>query len=101
MDPVDLLKDLVAIPSVNPMGRDLSGPEFLEARVSDYLEGVIRKLGVRYQRIEVAPGRANVIARFDSPNSTTTLLLDAHQDTVPTDGFADPFNPVIRDGKLG
>ena len=100
MDPVDLLKDLVAIPSVNPMGRDLSGPEFLEGRVSDYLEEVFRKLGVRYQRIEVAPGRANVIARLDSPNAKTTVLLDAHQDTVPTDGFPDPFNPVIRDGKL-
>ncbi len=100
MDPVDLLKDLVAIPSVNPMGRDLSGPEFLEGRVSDYLEGVFRKLGARYQRIEVAPGRANVIARLDSPNAKTTVLLDAHQDTVPTDGFPDPFNPVIRDGKL-
>ena len=67
MDPVDLLKDLIAIPSVNPMGRDLSGPEFLEGRVSDYLEGVLRKLGVRYQRIEVAPSRANVIARFGRP----------------------------------
>ena len=100
MDPVDLLKDLVAIPSVNPMGRDLSGPEFLEGRVSDYLEGVFQSLGVKYQRIEVVPGRANLIARFDSPNAKTTVLLDAHQDTVPTDGFADPFNPVIRDGKL-
>ena len=100
MDPVELLKDLVAIPSVNPMGRDLSGPEFLEGRVSDYLEGVFQSLGVKYQRIEVVPGRANLIARFDSPNAKTTVLLDAHQDTVPTDGFADPFNPVIRDGKL-
>lgn len=100
MDPVDLLKDLVSIPSVNPMGRDLTGPEYFEGRVSDYLEGVFRKLGVRYQRIEVAPGRANVIARFDSENAKSTVLLDAHQDTVPVDGFADPFNPVIRDGKL-
>ena len=100
MDPVELLKDLVAIPSVNPMGRDLSGPEYLESRVSDYLEAVIRKIGVRYQRIEVAPGRANLIARFDSPNAKSTVLLDAHQDTVPVDGFDDPFNPVIRDGKL-
>lgn len=100
MAPVDLLKDLVSIPSVNPMGRDLSGPEFLEGRVSDYLEEFFRKLGVPYQRIEVAPGRANVIARFDSPNAKTTVLMDAHQDTVPTDGFPDPFNPVIRDGKL-
>ena len=100
MDPVDLLKNLVAIPSVNPMGRDLTGPEFFEGRVSDYLEAFFRNLGVQWQRIEVAPGRANVIARIDVPGAKRTVLLDAHEDTVPTDGFADPFNPVIRDGKL-
>ncbi|HLQ46889.1 MAG TPA: M20 family metallopeptidase, partial [Planctomycetaceae bacterium] len=52
------------------------------------------------QRIEVAAGRANVLARFESPGAKRTVLLDAHQDTVPTDGMNDPFNPVIRDGKL-
>lgn len=34
---VSLLRDLIAIPSVNPMGRELSGDEFLEMRLSDYL----------------------------------------------------------------
>ena len=29
---LELLRQLVAIPSVNPMGRGLTGPEFLEAR---------------------------------------------------------------------
>jgi acetylornithine deacetylase/succinyl-diaminopimelate desuccinylase family protein len=100
MDPLPLLQDLVAIPSVNPMGRDLSGPEFLEGRVSDYLEAFFRSLGAKHQRIETAPGRANVIARFDAPGAKTTVLLDAHQDTVPTDGVSDPFNPVVRDGRL-
>ena len=101
MDPVNLLKDLVAIPSVNPMGRDLTGPEYFEKRVSDYLEATFKSLGVRYQRVEVAPGRANLIARFDSPGATRTVLLDAHQDTVPIDGYiGDPFNAEIRDGKL-
>ena len=41
-----LLSDLVAIPSVNPMGRDVSGPEFLEGRVSDYLVDYFRSIGV-------------------------------------------------------
>ncbi len=101
MDPVNLLKDLVAIPSVNPMGRDLTGPEYFEKRVSDYLEAAFKTLDVSYQRIEVAPGRANLIARFDSPGATRTILLDAHQDTVPVDGYiGDPFNAEIRDGKL-
>ncbi|MCY2963412.1 MAG: M20 family metallopeptidase, partial [Planctomycetota bacterium] len=42
-----------------------------------------------------------VIARFDAPGSPTTLLLDAHQDTVPVDGMTiPPFTPEIRDGRL-
>ncbi len=38
VDLVKLLSDLVAIPSVNPMGRNLTGPEYLEHRVTAYLE---------------------------------------------------------------
>lgn len=34
---VSTLADLVRRPSVNPMGRDVSGPEYLETRVTDYL----------------------------------------------------------------
>lgn len=101
MDPLDLLKQLVAIPSVNPMGRDLSGPEFFESRVSDWLARFFRSLGVPHERIEVVPGRANVIARYDAPGARTTILLDAHQDTVPVDGMTiPPFDPVERDGRL-
>ena len=47
------------------------------------------------------PGRDNVIARFDSPDSDVTLLLDAHQDTVPVDGMTiPPFDPQVRDGRV-
>src|SRR5262245_29135293 len=98
---LELLRQLVAIPSVNPMGRDLSGPEFLEGRMSDFLEAHFRRLGVPCERIEVAPGRANVIARFDSRGAKRTVLLDAHEDTVPTDGMViEPFAPTERDGRL-
>jgi acetylornithine deacetylase len=101
MNPLDLLKDLIAIPSVNPMGRDLSGPEFFETRLSDYIEQFFRRLEAYHERIELAPGRANLIARFDSPGARTTVLLDAHQDTVPTDGMViPPFDPVVKDGKI-
>ena len=43
-----LLSALVAIPSVNPMGRALSGPEFLETRLTAYLEQWFDDLGVRH-----------------------------------------------------
>lgn len=96
-----LLADLVAIPSVNPMGRGLSGPGFREAEVSEYLTRWFDRLGVSLQRQEIAPGRENLIARYDAPGARRTVLFDAHQDTVPTDGMTiDPFKPVIEGGRL-
>ena len=96
-----LLSDLVSIPSVNPMGRGLTGPGFLEGKVSDYLEGWFRALGVVVERQVVSPGRDNVIARYESPRGRRTLLFDAHQDTVPTDGMTiDPFAPELDAGRL-
>ncbi|MDA1164519.1 MAG: M20 family peptidase, partial [Planctomycetota bacterium] len=84
---VDLLCDLVAIPSVNPMGRSLSGPIFFETRVTEYLGQFFAELGCPYEIIEVSPDRCNVLAKFESPGATHTFLLDAHQDTVPVDGM--------------
>jgi succinyl-diaminopimelate desuccinylase len=101
MEPIAILKDLIALPSVNPMGRSVAGPELFEGRMTDYLVEYFARLGVPYQRIEVVPGRANVVARLDRPGSKTTLLFDAHQDTVPVDGMTiAPFAPVERDGRL-
>jgi acetylornithine deacetylase len=96
-----LLSDLVAIPSVNPMGRPLSGPGFLEAGMSDFLEGWFRERGIPCERQTVSPGRDNLIARYESPHGRRTVLFDAHQDTVPTDGMTiDPFAAEIREGRL-
>mgnify|MGYP002527637731 CR=1 FL=1 len=100
-DALGILKELVSIPSVNPMGRDVSGPEFFEGRLSDYLVQFFEELGVECQRIDVAPGRSNVIARVAVAGATTTVLLDAHQDTVPVDGMTiDPFAATVTDGRL-
>jgi acetylornithine deacetylase len=97
-----LLKDLVAIPSVNPMGRDLQGPEVYEHRITAYLEDFFRSRGVRYERQPVAPKRENIVAHFESPRSSKkTFLFDVHQDTVPTDNMTiDPFAARIESGRL-
>ena len=98
---IRLLSDLVAIPSVNPMGRTTLGPEYLEGRVSDYLERWFRDLGVPVARETIAPGRDNIIARYEAPRARRTILFDAHQDTVPTEGMTiAPFDPVIREDRL-
>lgn len=96
-----LLSDLVARPSVNPMGRDLPAEICLEHRVTDYLERFFRNLGVPFQRQTVAPGRDNILARCDISGSRRTLLFEAHQDTVPVDGMTiEPFTPHIENGRL-
>src|SRR5688572_29739068 len=97
----ELLCELIAIPSVNPMGRDLSGPIYYEGRVSDWLVRFFESFGADYERIETVPGRDNVIARYNSPGAKLTLLLDAHQDTVPTDGMTiPPFEPKVENGRI-
>src|SRR5262245_29153933 len=96
-----LVGDLVAIPSVNPMGRALSGPGVLEADMSSYLERWFRDLDVPCERQAVSPGRDNIIARYHAPRARRTVLFDAHQDTVPTDGMTiEPFAPTIASGRL-
>ena len=101
LEPDVLLQKLIAIPSVNPMGRDVSGPEFYETRLTEYLCGMMDEAGILYEVQEVHPGRSNVIARLEGSPGAPTVLLDVHQDTVPVDGMTiPPFDPQVRDGKI-
>src|SRR5262249_15813913 len=96
-----LLRDLVALSSVNAMGRALQGDGVFEHLVTNYLESYFRDLGVRWERQTIAPRRDNIIAYTDLPGPRRCLLLEAHQDTVPTDNMTiEPFAARIEDGKL-
>jgi acetylornithine deacetylase len=96
-----LLGDLVSLPSVNPMGRPLEGPTVFEHQVTAYLEDFFRRLGVGSRRQTVAPLRDNIVAWYEPPDATWTLVLEAHQDTVPADGMTiEPFRPVVEGGRL-
>ena len=96
-----LLRDLVALPSLNPMGRSLPPDDIYEHRVTAYVEEFFRRLGVRYERQTIGPLRDNIIGYTDLPGARRTLLLEAHQDTVPTDNMTiDPFGGVIEKGRL-
>ncbi len=96
-----LLRELVARPSVNPMGRELPPDIIFEHRLTAYLEEFFRGLGVPYERQSIAPGRDNIVARCDNPGASWTLLLEAHQDTVPIDHMTiEPFAARIEGNKL-
>jgi acetylornithine deacetylase/succinyl-diaminopimelate desuccinylase family protein len=106
--PLELVRtlcDLVAIPSVNPMGRTVEGDEFYEYRVTDYLQHLFERLDLPWQRQLVEPRRENIVARLDGAVSPSkggkVLLLEAHQDTVPVDGMTiEPWTPRIAGGRL-
>jgi acetylornithine deacetylase/succinyl-diaminopimelate desuccinylase-like protein len=105
LDAVQTLSELIALPSVNPMGRAVTGPEYFEYRVTDYLENLFRKLQIRYERQSVELKRDNIIARLDGATAPEAggplLLFDAHQDTVPVAGMTiEPWTPVVRDGRI-
>jgi acetylornithine deacetylase len=105
LDLTRTLSDLVSLPSVNPMGKPVSGPQYFEYRVTDYLEDLFRSLGLPFQRQVVEPQRDNIIARLDGTHSPAEggplLMFEAHQDTVPVDGMTiEPWTPTIQNGRL-
>jgi succinyl-diaminopimelate desuccinylase len=101
MDVVGLLKDLIAIPSINPMGRAVTGPEFLETRLTSFLLDYLRGHGLECETHDVAPGRTNIVSRLPEVSHPITVLLDAHQDTVPVEGMTiPPFRPDVSGDQL-
>jgi len=105
LDPVETLRQLVAIPSVNPMGGAGKDTPFLETRLTEHLEQLFRRLGLRVERQPVAGNRENLIARLDGSippeDGGRVVLFDAHQDTVPAEGMTiAPFTPEVREGRL-
>src|SRR5271170_2513877 len=97
---VELLQDLVAIPSVNPQGNP--GTEFTgEQALGEYVADFLRALGAEVSLDPVEPGRPNVIASFTPDKPVAHLAFAPHLDTVSVAGMSiAPFDPAIRDGKL-
>ena len=97
---VSLLSDLVAIPSMNPMGRGRTGAEYSEQTIADFVRSLLSNHSIDCEMQPVLPGRPNVIGYVDA-GAERTLLLEAHLDTVHAEAMSiDPFTPVIRDNKL-
>jgi acetylornithine deacetylase len=98
MDPtLRLLRDLVAIDSVNPsLVPGAAGEAAIAARVAAELGA----LGLAVETTEVRPRRPNVVAVVEGREAGRTLLFCGHLDTVGVEGMSRPFEPVERDGRL-
>ena len=98
---IELLRDYVAIPSVNPMGRS-DMPEAIagETRLAEHLMEQFRGMGFDSRCIGEGD-RQSVIAEVKVSGAIDTLLFASHIDTVPIDSMEiDPFDPVVASGRL-
>lgn len=98
MDPcVRLLRDLVAIDSVNPsLVPGAAGEGAIAAAIAEHL----RAMGLDVHVGEAAPGRPNVVGVLEGSRPGPALMFCGHVDTVGVEGMAAPFDPVERNGRL-
>ena len=98
MDPtIRLLKQLIAIDSINP---SLVAGAAGEAAVARALVEELRSIGLTVEIQEVAPGRPNVVGTLEGKAPGRSLMYCGHIDTVGVSGMTRPFDPVERDGRI-
>jgi acetylornithine deacetylase len=96
------LREYVAIPSVNPMGRDDLPADIVgEHRYAAHLREQLRALAVDAEVIG-SGGRCSVVAEVAAAGpARETVMVASHLDTVPVDGMEiDPFDPKLIGGRL-
>ena len=98
MDPaIRLLRDLVAINSINPT---LVPGAPGEQQIADAIALEMRQIGLDVTVDATAPGRPNVVGVLEGRSKGRAMMFCGHTDTVGVAGMSDPFNPVERDGRL-
>lgn len=93
----ELAAELVCIDSVNP---DLVPGGAGESELAQFVAGWLTAAGLEVEVEEVAPGRPNVVGRARGGGGGSTLLLNAHMDTVGYEGMEAPLEPRVEDGRL-
>jgi acetylornithine deacetylase/succinyl-diaminopimelate desuccinylase-like protein len=92
---VDLLRDYLKIDTSNPPGNEL-----LAAR---FFKGLFDQEGIPSEIFEIAPGRANLVARLKGTGEKRPLVLLNHMDVVNAERpfwSVDPFGGVVKDGYI-
>jgi acetylornithine deacetylase/succinyl-diaminopimelate desuccinylase family protein len=95
-----LLRDLIALPSVNPAFLPANDPRAGEKRLGEFLAQAAHRGGLDVEWQEVFPNRSNLIGRLlPSGKVRQRILLAPHMDTVGVSSD-DQFKPVSKNGRL-
>jgi len=95
-----LLRELVALPSVNPAFLPAGHEHAGEGRVGDFLAAKAVDAGLEVEFQDVLPGRSNLVVRLPpSGRIRSRILLAPHLDTV-TAATLSQFTPIRKSGRL-
>jgi acetylornithine deacetylase len=97
MDPLPLLRRLVAANSINP---SLVPGAPGERDAAEAAADGMRAAGLDVTLQDAAPGRPNVIGVLDGREPGPAVMFCGHIDTVGVEGMTDPFDPREADGRL-
>lgn len=97
-DPIELLKQLVSINSVN---LDLVPGGAGERAIGDFCSSWFAARGFEVHRVEEHPGRPSIVGIARGAGGGRSLMFNGHYDTVSIGSYdGNALDPVIRDGKL-
>jgi succinyl-diaminopimelate desuccinylase len=95
-----LLRDLIAVPSVNPAFLPPNHPRAGEKPVADLLAATAARSGMEIQWQKVYPGRSNLLARLSpATRPRQRVFLAPHMDTVGVANEAQ-LTPRLAGGRL-
>ncbi len=93
---INMLGDLIRIPSENPPGE--------EQRIAEYCAQQCQRIGMDTQLLACEEGRNTVMATLSGTKGRPVLLYHAHLDTVPVGDRSrwkfTPFGGRIKDGRI-
>ena len=92
---VELTRELLRLRTINPPGD--------EGRCIEPLAARLEAAGFRCRRFDLAPGRPNLVARYDGAGGRPAVAFTGHLDTVPLGDAAwsrDPFAGEVLDGRI-
>ena len=93
----DLVCRLVSIESVNPT---LISSGSGEAPIARFVASWLAEVGLDVELVEPIPGRPSVVGVLRGTGGGSSLMLNAHMDTVGAGAMKSAFEPVVRNGRV-
>ena len=91
------LCELISINSVNPsLIPGAPGESHIAACVADHM----KSLGLEVLHFEPEPGRVSVVGKRCGSGNGSSLMLNAHYDTVGVENMPRPFEPLVQEGRV-